>query len=208
MAPLQRCTRLGGIHMPAGPAMLLDAISTVVVEPGYTAHVTAGRDVRIELPQQQPRLTQQDAASLGTAADSLTSIVTSAAGASAASTAASAAAERCDPIQLAVFSHRFMGIAEQMGRVLQRTSVSVNIKERLDFSCALYDAAGAGVGGGCGGCGGGGEGGWGGAAEVACWGALSLHLPHAAVPAAAPRPHWCIGCIRCICSLDAFCWHR
>ena len=37
---------------------------------------------------------------------------------------------------------RFMGIAEQMGRVLQRTSISVNIKERLDFSCALFDADG------------------------------------------------------------------
>ncbi|KAI9986820.1 hypothetical protein PInf_025781 [Phytophthora infestans] len=43
-----------------------------------------------------------------------------------------------DPIQLSVFSHRFMGIAEQMGRTLARTSVSVNIKERLDFSCALF----------------------------------------------------------------------
>ena len=38
---------------------------------------------------------------------------------------------------------RFMGIAEQMGRVLQRTSISVNIKERLDFSCALFDENGA-----------------------------------------------------------------
>lgn len=37
---------------------------------------------------------------------------------------------------------RFMGIAEQMGRVLQRTSISVNIKERLDFSCALFDSDG------------------------------------------------------------------
>lgn len=37
---------------------------------------------------------------------------------------------------------RFMGIAEQMGRVLQRTSISVNIKERLDFSCALFDSEG------------------------------------------------------------------
>lgn len=35
-----------------------------------------------------------------------------------------------------------MGIAEQMGRVLQRTSISVNIKERLDFSCALFDPEG------------------------------------------------------------------
>ena len=36
-----------------------------------------------------------------------------------------------------------MGIAEQMGRVLQRTSISVNIKERLDFSCALFSPGGA-----------------------------------------------------------------
>ena len=35
-----------------------------------------------------------------------------------------------------------MGIAEQMGRMLQRTSISVNIKERLDFSCALFSPAG------------------------------------------------------------------
>lgn len=36
-----------------------------------------------------------------------------------------------------------MGIAEQMGRVLQRTSISVNIKERLDFSCAMFGPDGA-----------------------------------------------------------------
>jgi N-methylhydantoinase B/oxoprolinase/acetone carboxylase alpha subunit len=38
---------------------------------------------------------------------------------------------------------RFMGIAEQMGRTLQRTSISVNIKERLDFSCALFGPDGS-----------------------------------------------------------------
>uniref|UniRef100_A0A0B6ZGC5 5-oxoprolinase n=2 Tax=Arion vulgaris TaxID=1028688 RepID=A0A0B6ZGC5_9EUPU len=43
-----------------------------------------------------------------------------------------------DTIQLSIFSHRFMSIAEQMGRVLQRTSISTNIKERLDFSCAMF----------------------------------------------------------------------
>ncbi|CDM26908.1 hypothetical protein CBS147339_3464 [Penicillium roqueforti] len=47
-----------------------------------------------------------------------------------------------DPILLSVFSHRFMAIAEQMGRALQKTSVSTNVKERLDYSCALFDAAG------------------------------------------------------------------
>ena len=47
-----------------------------------------------------------------------------------------------DPVQLSVFGHRFMGIAEQMGRTLQKTSVSTNIKERLDFSCALFSEDG------------------------------------------------------------------
>jgi len=47
-----------------------------------------------------------------------------------------------DPAQLELFNHRFMQVAEQMGAVLQATAVSVNIRERLDFSCALFDAAG------------------------------------------------------------------
>ncbi|SPO06723.1 related to 5-oxoprolinase [Cephalotrichum gorgonifer] len=47
-----------------------------------------------------------------------------------------------DPIMLSIFGHRFMAIAEQMGRALQKTSVSTNVKERLDFSCAIFDAEG------------------------------------------------------------------
>jgi 5-oxoprolinase (ATP-hydrolysing) len=47
-----------------------------------------------------------------------------------------------DPVMLEVFNHLFMNIAEQMGLRLQSTAHSVNIKERLDFSCALFDAAG------------------------------------------------------------------
>ncbi len=47
-----------------------------------------------------------------------------------------------DPVMLSIFAHRFMAIAEQMGRALQKTSVSTNVKERLDYSCALFDSAG------------------------------------------------------------------
>jgi 5-oxoprolinase (ATP-hydrolysing) len=57
--------------------------------------------------------------------------------------AAAVDAGRADPAQLELFNHRFMQVAEQMGAVLQATAVSVNIRERLDFSCALFDAAGA-----------------------------------------------------------------
>jgi len=47
-----------------------------------------------------------------------------------------------DPVRLEIFNNLFMSIAEQMGLRLQNTAYSVNIKERLDFSCALFDAAG------------------------------------------------------------------
>jgi 5-oxoprolinase (ATP-hydrolysing) len=47
-----------------------------------------------------------------------------------------------DPVMLEVFNNLFMNIAEQMGLRLQNTAYSVNIKERLDFSCALFDAEG------------------------------------------------------------------
>ncbi len=48
-----------------------------------------------------------------------------------------------DPVLLEVFNNLFMAIAEQMGVTLANTAYSVNIKERLDFSCALFDAAGS-----------------------------------------------------------------
>lgn len=55
---------------------------------------------------------------------------------------ATATADEADPIRLSIFSHKFMSIAEQMGRMFQKTSVSTNIKERLDFSCALFSPDG------------------------------------------------------------------
>jgi N-methylhydantoinase B len=49
---------------------------------------------------------------------------------------------KTDPIRLEVFKHRFAAIAEEMGAVLQKASYSPNIKERRDFSCAIFDADG------------------------------------------------------------------
>lgn len=54
-----------------------------------------------------------------------------------------AAGTAVDPVRLEIFNNLFMAIAEEMGVVLQSTATSVNIKERLDFSCALFDAQGA-----------------------------------------------------------------
>ncbi|HEY6965278.1 MAG TPA: hydantoinase B/oxoprolinase family protein, partial [Erythrobacter sp.] len=56
---------------------------------------------------------------------------------------ARAAGTAVDPVRLEIFNNLFMAIAEEMGVVLQSTATSVNIKERLDFSCALFDAGGA-----------------------------------------------------------------
>ncbi|RME82755.1 MAG: hydantoinase B/oxoprolinase family protein, partial [Caldilineae bacterium] len=47
-----------------------------------------------------------------------------------------------DPIRLEIFKHLFASVAEEMGMVLRRTGYSPNIKERRDFSCALFDAEG------------------------------------------------------------------
>ncbi|MEP9355148.1 hydantoinase B/oxoprolinase family protein [Xanthobacter sp. KR7-65] len=55
---------------------------------------------------------------------------------------AEAVGTHADPVMLEVFNNLFMSIAEQMGVTLQNTAYSVNIKERLDFSCAVFSAAG------------------------------------------------------------------
>jgi len=57
-------------------------------------------------------------------------------------TARTAIGTQADPILLEVFNNRFMGVAEEMGLALQTTASSVNIKERLDFSCAVFDDTG------------------------------------------------------------------
>ncbi len=95
-----------------GPALIIEPNQTVVVEPGWTAELTA---------QDQLLMTRHEAASRDRAIGTT----------------------QADPILLEVFNNLFMNIAEQMGVALQNTAHSVNIKERLDFSCAVFDAAGA-----------------------------------------------------------------
>lgn len=93
-------------HILKGPLILIDKLSTILIEPNCCAEVTQKGDLIINVE----------------ADGSLTKCVN----------------ESLDAVQLSIFSHRFMSIAEQMGRILQRTSISTNIKERLDFSCALF----------------------------------------------------------------------
>jgi 5-oxoprolinase (ATP-hydrolysing) len=99
-----------------GPALILEATGTIVVECGWHAEMTDGGDVLLT-----DRVVRRAAVPAATAVF---------------------AAAACDPITLELFNSQFAAIAEQMGAMLRRTALSTNIKERLDFSCAIYDAAG------------------------------------------------------------------
>ena len=93
-----------------GPAIIAEKNATTVVEPDWTACVTALDHIVLER-----RLPRAVRFAVGTTVD---------------------------PVLLEVFNNLFMNIAEQMGLQLQNTAYSVNIKERLDFSCALFNAQG------------------------------------------------------------------
>jgi 5-oxoprolinase (ATP-hydrolysing) len=95
-----------------GPAIVLESSATIVIDPGF--HATLDADGCLVLRDEAPAHPQPTAA----------------------------AAASCDPILLEVFANRFMSIARQMGVVLQRTALSTNIRERMDFSCAVFDARG------------------------------------------------------------------
>ena len=109
--PTYRRHELAEAQEIAGPALILDAASTTVVEQGWTA--TRAHDGTLILTRTSPPDTVR---TIGSAVD---------------------------PVRLEIFNNLFMAIAEEMGVALQATATSVNIKERLDFSCALFDAQGA-----------------------------------------------------------------
>lgn len=97
----------------AGPALVTEDTSVIVVEPGWEAELLACGVVRLNR-----RAVATD------------------------STAAAADPGRVDPVLLEIFNNHFASIAEQMGVTLRRTSLSVNVKERLDYSCAIFTRAG------------------------------------------------------------------
>ena len=107
----------------AGPAIVLEPVATVVIEPGWAAETTRHNDlVLTQLRVLRPAVRENRATSRDYLPPS---------------------SLPADPVELELFHHRFASVAEQMGVVLQRTALSTNVKERLDFSCALFDAAGS-----------------------------------------------------------------
>ncbi len=107
---------LGAGARLVGPALVLEATSTLCVDPGFALSVDDAGVILLD------RLAAADAAREAPGAP----------GPSAAP----------DPVELAVFSNLFTSIAEQMGVVLGRTALSTNIRERRDYSCAVFDAGG------------------------------------------------------------------
>ncbi|MEG5030282.1 hydantoinase B/oxoprolinase family protein [Microcoleus sp. AT8-B1] len=101
----------------SGPAMIVEATGTNVIEPGWEAVLTERNDLILNR-----RWTQMDADNIRIHSR--------------------LSAAKSDPVLLEIFNNLFRAIAEQMGVTLQNTSSSVNIKERLDFSCAIFDKNG------------------------------------------------------------------
>ncbi len=135
--PLYQRDRLSPGDIIPAPALILEATGTNVIEPGWQAAVTAQSD--LILTRIQPFKTQKRKAPL-----TLTKLKISPRSALRVGKASpkNLQSSKPDPVLLEIFNHLFMAIAEQMGVTLQNTSYSVNIKERLDFSCAVFDQQG------------------------------------------------------------------
>lgn len=94
----------------AGPALILDPYSTIVLEPGWSGTVQDDATIKLSnIHNQKSR---------------------------------GAASTQSEAVNLELFTNRFTGIAEEMGEMLRRTALSVNVKERMDFSCALLNSEG------------------------------------------------------------------
>ena len=95
-----------------GPAIISETYSTIVIDPEWECAVTPKDTIILEHKKDLKRKAYNNGST------------------------------RCDPVRLELFTNKFFDVAYQMGAILQRTALSVNVKERLDFSCAILDADG------------------------------------------------------------------
>ena len=121
-----------------GPALITESSSTIVLEPSWVARVCAEGNLVAT------RVRSSNAKSTRTEVRTPISTLVSTIGTEeqAGNKRRAEEVSRADPVLLEITGNLFRSIAEQMGLTLQNTAHSVNIKERLDFSCALFDAHG------------------------------------------------------------------
>lgn len=106
--------RLSTEQIIAGPALILETTGTLYIEINWQAKLLEDGQLVLEHQQTLPKSASHT----------------------------DKRENQPDPIKLGLYNHRFMAIAEQMGAILAKTAHSVNIKERLDFSCAIFDSQG------------------------------------------------------------------
>ena len=105
-----------------GPAIIIEETGTNVIEPGWQAELTNRNYLILRhsvATTQQPKVVENST-----------------------TTSLQESPSQPDPVQLEIFKNLFQFIAEEMGIALQNTAASVNIKERLDFSCAIFNREG------------------------------------------------------------------
>jgi 5-oxoprolinase (ATP-hydrolysing) len=137
LTPVYDRAELAPEQVIQGPAIIFDSASTTVVEPGWSVMLTGRGDLILT-----QSLSSREARSAYPGHSSELPLVPGAPLRSDRDDSEEGAAD-ADPIRLEIFNNLFMSVAEQMGVALQNTAYSVNIKERLDFSCALFDPSGA-----------------------------------------------------------------
>jgi 5-oxoprolinase (ATP-hydrolysing) len=119
-APLYIRNELSAGDEIRGPAIVVETSATTILEPGWLAQTDDRGYLLVERAAVESNTLVPDAPDI----------------------AVPRQANRADPILLEVFNNLFMHVATQMGVILEKTAHSVNIKERMDFSCAIFDAHG------------------------------------------------------------------
>ena len=116
-APVIKLTSLRFGHEVVGPAIIVEPTGTIIVEKNWRVKVNVNGHLVLHFEAVKKVLDPD-------------------------STSQETTLNKADPVTLELFNSAFMSIAQQMGIVLRNTSQSVNVKERLDFSCAIFDATG------------------------------------------------------------------
>ena len=118
--PIYRREELSTDFTVLGPALILEKTGTIAIDPGFIMKLSADGIIMLESTDVNDALKPRSAPARCTPRQ----------------------IERQDPIELELVANAIASVAEQMGHVLQRTAMSTNIRDRRDFSCAVFDAMG------------------------------------------------------------------